>query len=404
MKAEVKKIIVIDPGLLAAEGHHAGLSLMLANSVNNYSGLTIEFIGHKKADHDLKCELELSGCGVSAQFTYDFYQYYDQDVSVDEIQPYILTVIKEYIAVIEKHSNDDCIFLYPTLTWIHAYCLAIALKALKKFDDHKGVACLLFNPEISYNGEVKDQSIYANNRLGYRALSLCQGIELYASGEELSWQYSQLLGAECAIPIHPCYLAHWASFKHDLPLENEKKSIILYIGAAKQDKGFNFVADMAKALLSEIDDDTEIYVQYTNAWSDADLLDTEKKLSDLAKSDNRLKVFSQFLSHEKIHELLKAANLFIFCYDGEAYQDKNSGLLWCVSWYGTPCYFQNRNWLSREAHRLDLPCIEAGEEAFQVERVIEFMADNLATPRKSKNDYGKLLFGSFLSWIINLDI
>ena len=360
-----RKIIVIDPALMAAGGHHAGFAAMAASSLSRQKEVDVEFISHKNIDETIRAQLEQAHCEVRADFSINFYEYFDQPVSVADIQPYILQVTKEYIAAIQSstkfHVSSEIIFFYPSLTWEQAYCLALALTYLTSALTAKHIVCAMFNPAIDFRGKTTNRTKKLNYTLAFKALDKHKSVQLYASDQELASSYAGLLDQVKPLPIHPCYLADWSNLNNDnyvIKQQGEPLKVALYMGDAKENKGFLLLPRIASKMLADKTLDIVLTVQYTLAWADETVREVAEKIVLIAREDKRLVVTERFLSDSELHNHLEHTDLFIFTYEPEAYQDKSSGLLWLIGWYKTSVYFLNATWLSREAQRLQLPVLK----------------------------------------------
>jgi hypothetical protein len=409
-----KKIAVIDPALMAAGGHHAGFAAMAASALPLQAGLEVEFVCHVNIDEAIKAQLVQAHCVVSAEFTINYYEYFDQPVSVADIQPYVLSMTKEYIAVIQRliryHVGSEILFFHPSLSWEHAYCLALALTHLGPMPSATHIVCAMFNPAIDYRGKTTDCSKKFNYALAFKRLNKIETVKLYASDQELSWAYSKLLEQTKPLPIHPCYLTDWLGLNGSgstNKAQGEVLRVTLYMGDAKENKGFLLLPELAKKILADKALNIELSIQYTLTWASSAVKKTAEEIALLAKGDKRLLLTEHFLLDNEMQNHLEQIDLFVFTYESEAYQDKNSGLLWLIGWYSTPVYFLSLSWLSREALRLELPVLKATDGLNNLIEKINHLkndtAENKKTETKNKlNPYRAEIYRPFWNWIAHL--
>ncbi len=404
-----KKIIVLDPALMAAGGHHAGFAAMAASSLSRQKQVEVEFVSHENIDETIRAQLEQAHCVVRADFSINFYEYFDQPVTVADIQPYILQVTKEYIVAIQstmKHPiSSDIIFFYPSLTWEHAYCLALALTYLTPIPATKHIICAMFNPAIDFRGKTTNRTKKLNYTLAFKALDKHKSVQLYASDQELAGTYAGLIGRVKPLPLHPCYLADWSNLNNDnyaIKQQEEPLKVTLYMGDAKENKGFLLLSRIASEILADKILNIVLTVQYTLAWADETVREAAEKIALIAREDKRLVVTERFLSDNELHNHLEHTDLFIFTYKPGVYQDKNSGLLWLVGWYRTPVYFLNATWLSREAHRLQLPVLKTINDLHNLKENINQIKNKDTEASNDSDLYRTEMYRSFWQWIASL--
>ncbi len=404
-----KKIIVIDPALMAAGGHHAGFAEMAASSISRQKELEVEFVSHENVDETIRAQVEQALCVVRAEFSINFYEYFDQSVTVADIQPYVLQVTKEYIAAIQstmKHPmSSDIIFFYPSLTWEHAYCLALALTYLTPALTAKHIVCAMFNPAIDFRGKTTNHTKKLNYTLAFKALDKHKSVQLYASDQELASAYAKLLDRVKPLPLHPCYLADWSNLNsdnHAIKRQGEPLKVTIYMGDAKENKGFLLLSRIASEILADKLLNIELTVQYTLAWADETVREAAEKIVVIAREDKRLVVTERFLSDNELHNHLEHTDLFIFTYKAKVYQDKSSGLLWLIGWYKTPVYFLNATWLSREAQRLQLPVLKTINDPHNLKEKINQIKNKDEHVNNKSNLYRTEIYRPFWHWIASV--
>lgn len=354
----MKQVAVIDPGLMEAGGHHAALLETLIHSENAETNISV--FTHQELDNDLETKAKSSGVQVHRFFSSNFYQHYEDslDLSLSGMQYYIRLLAREYALAIQfasKHSEQGgVVCFYPCLNWEHASAVSLALELISKTGGigithnltHK-VCCMftpikrLFNSELYY-------------RMAFSRLSTQKGVSLFASDKETQ-DYYQLL--EVPIKgIHPCYLLPWQRLNVSEEKINNVPNLLLYMGDAKENKGFLRLPNLVKQLLVLYDYKVSLTVQYTLSWEYPALADAIAQLNELAKEYEQLQLITQFWSTAEILRCMNETDLVLCSYDTQAYQHKSSGLAWLACHFNVPVILRGECWLSRELERLGAPC------------------------------------------------
>jgi hypothetical protein len=392
---------------MAAGGHHAGFAAMVTDSLPRHENLAVEYVVHQTIDVEIRESLEKAGCSVHADFSINFYEYYDQPCKIPDIQPYLLQLTKEFRHAIESsirpHEGEVVTFFYPTIGWEHAYCLALAMQSMTAIPScAKHIVCAMVNPALDYLGRTTDQIKRLNNTLAFRWLSRFESVQIYASDSELATAYAKLLDQPQPLSIHPCYLVDWESIRSSMVTRkntNAALNVILYLGDAKENKGFFFLPELTREFLVDKNLDVEINIQYTLPWSSELVIKTASELKQIAKQDPRLILYEGFMSDNALHDFLQQADLFIVNYDQKAYQDKNSGLLWLIGWYKTPVVFLGTSWLSREAVRLEIPILKKGDSWGKLMGRLKQIKQKNSEAEKNTSPYRLSIFQPFWNWI-----
>jgi hypothetical protein len=392
---------------MLAGGHHAGLASFLANTIPVEVAIKLSYVSHKDIDTSIASDLQQAGFQVCNDFTVNFYEYFEKNKRISDMQVFINLLTSEYIKAISKNSvveatNLDCpqLFFYPCLSWEHAYCLALAIKFVAKNDNIKHIACAMFSPGIDQEGCALDVSTAMNACLSFNFLQQCDNVTIYASDKELVESFDRILRKQ-SIELHPCYLADWENLALDRDVSDfsPMKRYVLYMGDAKINKGFCDLPEIIDNLLSQIDDNSELYVQYTYLWEDDRISAAQGKLRQLAASDKRLAIHDQYLSHQAMQQVLQRADSFVFTYHANAYQNKSSGLLWLIAWYQLDIVIPQASWLNRELENLAYPNNKIYNS------VSELLS--LTMPRDNEalklNSYGKLLYKPFWKWLLTTE-
>lgn len=347
-------LAVIDVGLKEHGGHHAGFAEFLTSTCGCFEGDIIIFASCFM-DDALHRYVTVADISVEYAFNTEAYKNFDQPVNFANRHSDILTLAMEYRAVLDKVKalsllDNKIVCFYPSLNWDHALALALALKQV----DHpelKHFVCAMFNPSVTFNGTIVNVEQRVNFRVAFNMLNSEPTVNLYASGYELARAYQDLLDLPQALPIHPCYLTDW---KNPLDLKNKSsvKKILLYMGDAKKDKGFNALPEMLNLLMADSLKDVEFTVQFTLGWDNPEVLNTVQTLKAMSEHHSNLRIIETFWTDGELLEMVAATDIVVFNYDEKIYQDKTSGVLWLVTWFNVKILAFQSTWLTREARRL----------------------------------------------------
>jgi hypothetical protein len=418
------KIVIPDPGLREYGGHHPAMINAIANTQAVIQGdIQLEVYCNKGCSDDFITNSQSKQVTINKHFNTDFYQHFYQSKSLAALNTYINQLTKEYLCVFEKHtssetennaSNKDSrtLFLYHTLNWEHATALGAAIAIYNKRYSLPLHHCafLMFNP-IKHNekGEFDNQH-FINFKVGFSLLAKQKGVKYYASEEELQQRYQHLFTrtsnqqetsefhnqANREIAIHPCGLL--SQHKND---SQKVKSIILFTGDAKVNKGFSTLPDIVSNVTTNItDNDVEFIIQYTITNNSDELKEIDKRLQLLAKVDSRIKLITRFWSHAELHENFAKANSIVFNYDSSVYQSQSSGVLWLAASYNLNMIFLTSNWLMREAEKLECQFSLCNYINLSQEIHKYFMQNNVSFDKIATNKYRKLLFQDMGEWLL----
>ncbi|QKX18085.1 hypothetical protein [Microbulbifer sp. YPW1] len=410
----LSKLVILDPALIAAGGHHAGFALMAAKS-HKRSGapFDLEFVCNDAIDGTLKAQLEACGSNVRPEYRLNFYQGFGESKRVSDVQSYIRQAAREYALAIKQTTKrfpgQELVFFHPSLSWEHAFSLSLALD-LTKGDEGAALqlVCAMFNPGLSFDGRTLDCLTSLNFRIGFGALQQFSNVQLYASDFEQAEKYARLLNLPQSLRLHPCYLADWENLEK-LNAVSERKStdsspgtVILYMGDAKRDKGFLDLPKLLTWLLENVADDRQFYIQFSIPWPDSELEKVAEKLTAIAALHWNVELEYRFLNESELHERLSVASMFVFNYCPETYRDKSSGFLWIVASYGLAICCIDGSWISREAARLGGKVLDCrGSKATFLGCVNKWRPGG---PVRSlgNNMYRKNIYRGFWSWLQNV--
>ncbi|MCT8985733.1 hypothetical protein [Shewanella phaeophyticola] len=376
-----QRLIILDPGLRELGGHHPATVLAIADAFTNNEQVSIELLCHQ--DCPTAFTENLNGkVKVTHHFATDFYQYFYQLPSNQALQQYCNRLALEYISAIKlclsginkkNKKNQKIMFWCHTLNWQHAKALALALDVLKQNHEAEYVAEIAIIVGLMYSplDSIKSIKRKMHYELAFRHLAKHDSVKFFAVDYELQKQYSSLLNKY--VDIQPCLLVgesqknnhninqqinvyHLGVITADNVKDrsdNNQVTIILYTGDAKLNKGFSELPNITGILLANTSN-YQFVIQYSITNDSTILSETDIKLKSLASEHSNLTVINQFLEHHELIELFKAGDAILFNYDPEVYQYQSSGVLWLAAYHQLDILNMTKNWISREAERLNL--------------------------------------------------
>jgi hypothetical protein len=404
------KIVIPDPGLREYGGHHPAIINSIANTPAVINGeIQLNIFCNKDCSNDFISKTQSKQVKIKKHFSTSFYQYFYQSPSLASLNGYINKLTKEYLSVFEQHTineqhnnpkadNGRTIFLYHTLNAEHAMALASAISIYDKRYSitFRHFIFLMYNPiRHNENGEFNNRH-FLNFQLGFSLLAKQKFVQYYAGEDELQQNYQYLLNSNKQITIHPCGL-----LSHNSKKVTKSKSIILFMGDAKVNKGFLTLPRLVSKITQSITNkDVEFIIQYTITNNGEALKQIDTSLKLLAKLDKRIKLITQFWSHTELHENFAKANSIVFNYDTVVYKNQSSGVLWLAALYNINMVFLTSNWLMREAKKLDCQFCYSSHNSFSQE-VQKYLMQSLSSfDNIPSNKYRKVLFQDIGSWLL----
>lgn len=349
----IQEVVILDPGLREFGGHHPALieGLGRSSALLN-AGIKVTVYANKQCDLALLTKLSKGNVTVSAYFHTDFYLNFYKDERASYYTSYIHSLAAEYMQAMSTVENDSAVFLHHTLNWEHAYALSLAISLCQqsKGSQHQHLACLMYSPCAYNESGALDPRRYFKFNLAFRALNKHSNVELFAAEHELTQHYESMLS--CQIASHPCGLLS----EQDLTAVKQRapsNNILLYVGDAKDNKGFLQLPELVRSLSASITDpDISFVLQYTITNDRADLAEIDRQLKHIQATDSRIVLHTHFLTAQEMHLLWLNIGHCVLNYDPIVYQYQSSGVLWLAAAYQAKIYFMTTTWLNREAERL----------------------------------------------------
>lgn len=400
------RIFILDPGFSELAGHHLGFLRALDTDIRDdlhfhvLSHVSLRTVNYSKF-------IGADNFSVVPFFQKAYYSYsYDPGVQ-QTLHVYANELATEYFAAI-KHilmqypDEQEYRFLYHSLDHIHARALTLALALIdQQYPDRKlqSLVLCLYHPCAA---PAKTETIARQNyRLGFGGLYRRPDVTLYAADREISELAGDWLPAGKDIPLHPCSL---------LPVTNDpkpaaRKQILLYLGDAKEEKGFMQLPSLlAQIATAESFSDYRFVIHFTLENLEVARNRVAKELEDLADTFDNVIVQRGFLDQDQVAQLIASSSAIVMNYCRSAYEFKNSGVLWLAGYYDVPIVFLTDTWLNREALRLDLK-----NEKMDVDGLVALFSGeggSIADLQRGElteqqQSYREALFKPFLPWLID---
>lgn len=355
------RLFVADSGLQSLNGHNAAAMQALAVTCGPEH---LEFFCHHSPDSAVRAEALRLNLRLTPFFSDSFYGAYDTPGTLTELNPFINSLAADYTRLFDRLArlHGGGTILHHTMDWPHLLALGLANEPGAR-PEFRHLVFLMFTPGIAADGSLLNQWRALNFRLGLGRLTKQANVRLFASCHEHAVAYRALYPKDRGPSIHPVFFsaspqstvsAVAADHGDELRCLFRSRSILLYLGDAKVDKGFGRLPALIQALLPHLDQRSTLVVHYNlnDALASPRLRDTAQSLEAMASRDARLKIIQGFLADSRLTELIAACDVALFDYDPGVYAYKTSGLLWQVCRCQTPIVLLGESWLSREARRL----------------------------------------------------
>lgn len=405
-------LVVLDPGLGNASGHHFSTAeLLLQTLTSNKPPINIKIAGgygewksklHRAFPHILLIE----------HFRSNFYQYHNGMVSLAELNSYINALSSEYKSIIAEQLNINAqppVFFCHTLDWDHFLALSFAIHQLQQTEPGRVIrcfACLMFSPGCDYQGRIINKRKYVLAKIALRAGAQLSGVSIFVSHYELKYAVESLgLLWTKKLTFHPCFIANWQAIpaRPAFRVKTDLK-VLLYAGDAKETKGFHLLPALLKANLRNLREDVQLIIQFTCAQQLSPVLrNAIQELDTIAAQEKRVVIYDQYLSEQLLADLLNRSDMFLFNYSATHYADMSSGFLWHLAWHNIPMLTFDSSWITREAQRLGVESYLIQQQDFHT-FINEFNAkadtsEKSHLPHRDYHAYYQALFGNPIEWL-----
>ncbi|NKF50070.1 hypothetical protein G3R49_05740 [Shewanella sp. WXL01] len=391
------RLIVADPGLTSVSGHHAAVLDVLNCEALLEQNVKVEVWHSKGADETVTKLVEDKKAASKQFFSAAFYNYIFEPARLKDQQRQIKTLVSEYqtLLLLSGDSGRNSV-LFHTMDWYHLWALSLAAKwAFKASGKLPNIILLLmFNP-LNQTSKYHTAPLYG---IACKVLSGFEQVKIFAGDYETSIEVSSLIGVD-RLPLHPCLVVSDVNVASIESYTSKSKSLLLYCGDAKANKGFNELPHLLEQLIgrvSSIDSgEIELVIHYTNLSSDIELQETEQKLDQIAYKFDKLRLIKGFIPEAQMATLISSSSAMLMNYDEKVYQHKSSGMVWLAAIYNTPLICLTDTWVNREAARLGLSHIHT--QPFLLHQAIEGMFGSGVMPSR----YYKNIFRPFSCWLSN---
>ncbi|MDB4279328.1 hypothetical protein N9865_00640 [Paraglaciecola sp.] len=413
------QLVVLDPGLRETGGHHPAFILaLLGTELFKANDARLRVFANTGFAPGAVFDSGTNNVEYTPFFESDFYRYFYESTQHPELPNFIRRLTKEYLAAMKQVTETYCqpkavkgrasVFLCHALGWAHATALADALFLFKKQTGItlRIVVMLMFSPYRKTVNEQYDSQVYLRYRMAFKGLAACDGVSFFACDHETSKAYGNILARQ--IDVMPCSFVG-GSKKINSRVNsraNKVKQIVLYIGDSKATKGFLALPNLLEEIVKPEQAKCLNYIiQYTLTNKSEAFLAVDKKLKTLAELHPNVAVFDTFWSEKQLHTTLAAADALVFNYDSSVYMYQSSGVLWLAAYFNVNMFFLSRNWLTREAARLqsEYTLCESKKLAECLNKLSQEKIDNKAYYAKilplGGADYHAKLFGDFTEWL-----
>lgn len=395
----MQRLAIIDPGLYEVGGHHAALLNTIAVKeqeipveITIYSSLHIA-----EELHDFAHRQNLK---INPWFNSNFYQHFDDNANFKSaaINAFIRGLALEFkSAIVDMLAGvavgDNVIFWYPCVNWEHASALSLALSQLADFQQYVDCACKHKICSMFMSQQPEQRFSNLPYETSFRRLNKLSNVELFASDWELR-EYLESLNIKVS-GIHPCYLLPWSCIKSAkekyVSAENSSRTFLLYMGDAKENKGFTLLPALIQSLSAKHSKDVKFVVQYTMTWSSPELAKAEQQLNELEEQIENFELHKAFWSVGELIRILSSTDLIFCTYEASAYYFKSSGLAWLASFFNIPVLLRGESWLTREFSRLHHP--------FEVSPTLTYSTQLLEKAISQTTEYRSSLFLEPIDWL-----
>jgi glycosyltransferase involved in cell wall biosynthesis len=340
-------LYILDPNLAHERGHHLDWNMSVARAARQ-SGENVVIFAHK----DFRVAGS-DGIAIQRWFTRSCYDVRDRDPITGAFEDFRFfnDQLGDDLARLPRHrfKSRDAVWM-PTLNEKH---LMGFIDWIKGFDVARAplfVVHLMFPSGLSVNaGDATVRIVDPMQALFYglafkRATEPGPGVLFFAGGRQLALEFSALSG----LPIEP----------HPIPLcpppravaraRTSPRTVLLYSGDLKSDKGFALVPDVADRLCASFPAwNFLVHVNPDSGWGK--ILESLPALGRVAEQRPNLTLRTGRLDREAYEALLRSADCLVSTYDPVVYARKTSGVMWEAISLGIPALVPRDTWLQREA-------------------------------------------------------
>jgi glycosyltransferase involved in cell wall biosynthesis len=376
-------LIIADPGLRSASGHHPAALHALLQGPQGPRGTLV--YAHRDADPAIKPRQALPGLRLKRHFSLYLYEpgLLERPMSAALVD--IRTLAEEYAQVVQaaqaagarRGKAPASLIVHHTADWLQVAAIGYMLQRHPTQDARspRHLIFLTFAPGVSHAGQVHSPRRLLNWRVALASLKGRQDVSLFTSCEELRHTYATFCGLGSRIAVHPVFhfdAPAWASAAQ-LRRRHKTRPLLLYVGDAKQAKGFLTLPRLAQALLSSTPLHLAVQFGLESGLRSAALDAAAQALEQLAAAHpRRLRLVRGYVDEAEMKTLMLGSSGIVFNYSAERYADQTSGVLWQAAAARLPGWFVGESWLTREARHLLPSLAVAADEAALVRSLQAF--------------------------------
>jgi glycosyltransferase involved in cell wall biosynthesis len=395
-------VVVIDPGFEDLHSHHANVNegLFLYFNTNEQSSL-ITLASRQILS---TTNVTLIPQYVEPHFTTPCYTNRLNPLNSEQEQLLAEKFADELALASAKNIIQASSFLvFHTFYSFHLLGLAIWLQRSGERFGGGILLCGMFYPgakQLSDKDNIIEYRRYLRFKLAVAYLKdVFDKNRLVVATSCLDYVYAYELLFDCEVTIHPI-ITHRGNCQRNLRRPDMPKSVLLYAGSVKQDKGLRFILDVTENLLSDFPDVKFIFHLNSLSPGIRDFPDAQALLDKLLQTYQNLECVFGYLDNEAFQKLLDKADAVICHYDPIVYHHKTSGLLWdAMSRENTGVICTNDSWLAREYRAVGGEPFTFNYNKYDSLRYAILNWCNWSGPFIQPNHYFKSLVMSFPKWV-----
>lgn len=342
MSALLPTVHIVEPALMGPRGHALALDGAVVRELADL-GHKVRIIAHADFDAALVADWP---CSIEAYFSQSPYE---NTVPYDPLAR--MTAFEQashaFAAELAKLGlgPEDC-FLVPTATPCVLMGLVLWLTALAPAERPRGTAAVMMGAGLIFDPEtdtVKPDSPIMTLMVQHALVGLDE-IAGYLSLVAVSADHASALShlSNRDIPFWPLPLP-MPEAAEDRP----NKTLLLYAGDARDDKGFFLLPDILSALDAQIEGWT-VTVHASIDPAHRGMIEVMEALRAFRSARNTCVVRHDYLDADAFAAMLAQQAVVLLPYDPVAYRTKTSGLLWQVLAAGARAVLPAGSWLARE--------------------------------------------------------
>jgi hypothetical protein len=210
-------LIIADPGLRGASGHHPAAALTLARS-GGFSSVLV--CAHREADPAIEKWLQAPGLKFERHFSRYLYERESLDRPMSAALADIRALADEYADLVSRTESAGkagsaaagagVLMLHHTADWLQVAAIGHMLQrqpeSSRPFPQTpQHLIFLTHAPGVAHSGQVHSPRRLLNWRIALASLKGRRDVALFTSCEDLRQIYSQFCGLGEAIGVHPVF-------------------------------------------------------------------------------------------------------------------------------------------------------------------------------------------------------